>query len=118
MASEPIHVSDDSELPRILDEATERPVRFERKGVVYRLSVVERPDDEWTDADRDAVLAALEKTSGAWADDGEELWTNYDPEAVRHAVREATGAIPGDADELVERLYEARRIGSRPITRP
>jgi hypothetical protein len=91
MASEPIHVNDDSELPRLVDEASERPVRFVRKGVVYRLTVDDAKED---------------------------LWANYDPEAVRAAVREATGAIPGDADEIIERLYEARRVGSRPMTRP
>lgn len=91
MASEPIHVSDDRELTRILEEASERPVRFERNGIVYRLSA-ERPKND--------------------------LWANYDPEAAKRAVREATGAIPGETDELVEQLYEARRIGSRPCTRP
>lgn len=92
MASEPIHVNDNSNLGQILDEAAERPVRVERDGVVYLVSVDEKDTDN--------------------------LWEGYDPEAVRAAVREATGAIPGDADEIVERLYEARRIGSRPITRP
>lgn len=92
MASEPIHVNDDSELPRIFDEASERPVRVERDGVVYRVSVDEN--------------------------EIEDLWAGYDPDAVKTAVREATGAIPGDADEIIERLYEARRVGSRPVTHP
>lgn len=41
MASEPIHINDDSEFLRLLDEAADRPVRFERKGVVYRVSIEE-----------------------------------------------------------------------------
>ena len=86
VAFEPIHVNDGSELPRLVDEASERPVRFERKGVVYRLSVEGANDD---------------------------LWANYDAEAVRAAVCEVTGAIPGDADEIIDRLYEGRRTGSQ-----
>lgn len=65
MASEPIHVNDDSKLPRIFDEAAERPVRVERDGVVYRVTVVERAEEEWTDANRDAVIAAVEATAGS-----------------------------------------------------
>ncbi|HEX2283184.1 MAG TPA: hypothetical protein VHG52_15595 [Thermomicrobiales bacterium] len=67
------------------------PVRFVRKGVVYRLSVIENEDD-WTEHDRDAVIAALDATVGSWSD--------------------------LDADKVIEDLYEARRLGSRPATRP
>lgn len=57
MASEPIHINDDSELPRLLDEAAERPVRFERKGVVYRVSI----EESWV-----AVRKGLEMIAFCW----------------------------------------------------
>lgn len=91
MVSEPVHIHDDSELPRLLEEASEHPVRFIRKGIEYRVSVV---DDEkpWTEEDRDSVLAAIDATAGSWSD--------------------------LDVDKVVDELYEARRLGSRPATRP
>jgi hypothetical protein len=92
MASEPIHVADSSNLDQVLDEASERPVTVERDGVVYQVTVVEHVEEEWTDADRDAVIAAVEATAGSWSD--------------------------VDADKMIEDLYEARRLGSRPASRP
>ncbi|CAN5276864.1 hypothetical protein BH23CHL1_BH23CHL1_03270 [soil metagenome] len=92
MASEPIYVADSSNLDQILDEASERPVTVERDGVVYHVTVVEHVEEEWTDADRDAVIAAVEATAGSWPD--------------------------VDADKMIEDLYEARRLGSRPASRP
>lgn len=94
MASEPIHVNDDSELSRLVDEASERPVRFERKGVVYFLSAL-APDT-----------------------DDEDLPKEWDPEAVREAIRETAGTWSDIDERVIEDLYEWRRIGSRPITRP
>lgn len=92
MASEPIHVTDESNLDQILDEASERSVMVERDGVIYRVTMVERTEEEWTDANRDAVIAALEATAGSLPDI--------------------------DADKMIEDLYEARRLGSRPASRP
>lgn len=92
MVSKPIHVADDSELSRLLDEASDHPVRFKRKGIVYRLSVDE-PEDE-------------------------DVGFDYDPEAAREAVRATAGSWSDVDEKVIDDLYEWRRLGSRPITRP
>lgn len=86
MASEPIHINDDSALPRLFDEAAEGPVVFERKGRVYRLTAVE---ENGTDRP-------------------------YDPEALRAAIEEVSGIISEEeGEEWIRKIYEYRRIGSR-----
>ena len=91
MASEPIHIHDDSELTTVLEEATERPVRFERRGVVYSLTVETRIDS------RDA----------------------YDPAALQQAINDVSGMFTvEEADDMIKKIYEYRRIGSRPVSRP
>ncbi len=88
MASEPIHVKDDSELPHLFDEASERPVRIERHGIVYRLTV----DDTTTEYDAEALRTAIDRVSGLFSDD--------------------------EAQEMIDKVYEWRRLGSRPASRP
>jgi hypothetical protein len=84
-----INVSEDSEFARILDRASDHPVLIQKSGVKYRVSVVR---DEWPEPDPERVARILEETLGSWAD--------------------------MDDDALIEELYEARRLGSRPIDRP
>jgi hypothetical protein len=89
MASEPIHIHDDSELARLLDEAEDRPLTFYRKGRRYTVTQV---DDEGTE---------------------------YDPDALREAVRHASGIFSDDeAEEFRRKIYEYRQAGSRPEDRP
>ena len=89
MASEPIHIPDDSELARMLDEAEDRGVVLERKGRLYSVTQV-----------------ASEST-------------DYDPERLREAVRHASGIFSDEeADEFRRKIYEYRQAGSRPESRP
>lgn len=91
MASEPIHIHDDSELSRLFDEAAEHPVTVKRKGRVYRLAVVDETGD-----------------TGEW-----------DQGAFLEALHDVTGIISEEeGEEMIRKIYEYRRIGSRPIWRP
>jgi hypothetical protein len=85
---DPISVGDDTNLPRLLDEATAAPVRLERNGVVYRLT---REDD---------------------------IWAGYDPERVREGLRLYAGSWSDiDAEALKAYIYRGREEGSRPLDR-
>jgi hypothetical protein len=91
MASEPVHIHDDSELPALIERAADQPVRFERKGIVYHLQAETRTQVAGT----------------------------YDPEALRNAIENVQGLFTDEeADDMIARLYEYRRLGSRPETRP
>lgn len=49
----------------------------------------------------------------------QDLWECYDPEKLRAAVANAAGIFTKEeAEELIQRVYQAREEGSRPITRP
>lgn len=90
MASrEPIHVPcDGSDLARLIDLASERTVRLEKDGVIYRLHVEGAQDD---------------------------LWGNYDPEALRDAIdRDSNLFTPEEAEKMIEQIYEWKRRGSDP----
>lgn len=89
VVSGPIHVNDDSELPRLMDEASNYPVSVKRKGIVYRLAV----DDEAPEPPRD-------------------------PEAFREILDEVAGSWADVDEKVIEDLYEWRRLGSRPAWRP
>jgi regulator of protease activity HflC (stomatin/prohibitin superfamily) len=91
MASEPVHIHDDSELPGLIERAADQPVRFERKGIVYQ-------------------LRAETEAQGA---------RTYDPDALRKAIGDVQGLFTDEeADDMIEKVYEYRRLGSRPATRP
>ncbi len=85
-----IHVPNDSELARLLQEADETGVRLEQNGVIYRVT---RED--------------------------EDPWARYDPEAVRAGMEVGAGAItPEQAEDLKAYLYRGRKEGTRPANRP
>ena len=51
--------------------------------------------------------------------DPDDIWAGYDPDDARQALRQHAGSLAeSDADRLVEQIYRAREIGSRPATRP
>jgi hypothetical protein len=86
-------VTPGSELDKVLDEAAAGPIRVERGGMLYRLTV-ERDSDPWNEykPDPNAVLAALDETVGSWSDI--------------------------DTDVLITDIYRWREEGSRPADRP
>jgi hypothetical protein len=84
-----IHVTPETKLGDLLDEAESVPVRLER-GVVYRLS---REEDD--------------------------PWAAYDAERLRVKVRQHAGILtPTEGDRLLEPIYHAREAGTRPADRP
>lgn len=85
----PIPVTDETDLPRLLDEAARGPVLLERDGELFRLV---REDDIAYEPDVELVRANLAATLGSWSD--------------------------VDVDAMIADIYEARRAGSRPPGRP
>jgi hypothetical protein len=86
----PIPVTEETDLPRLLDEAAKGPVLLERGGERFRL--VREDDDYAYEPDPERVLQILDETLGSWAD--------------------------LDIDKLIADIYEARKAGSRPPDRP
>ncbi len=84
-----VRVTEQTDLPELLDDAAKGPVILERDGERFRLS---RDDDTAYDPDPQLVRATLAATAGSWAD--------------------------LDVDRVTEELYDARRAGSRPLDRP
>jgi hypothetical protein len=84
-----IHVTDDTTLADLLDDATREPIILERNGDRFRLS---RDEDIDYEPDPEYVRATLAATLGSWAD--------------------------LDVDEMIREIYEAREAGSRPLDRP
>jgi hypothetical protein len=83
--SQIIHLADDSDLARLLEQIETIPIRLETNGVVYRLT---REDDPWA---------------------------GYDPEKLRAAVQAASGMLtPEQGEALKTYVYKARKDGSRP----
>lgn len=91
MASEPIHVADSSNLDQILDEASERPVRVERNGIVFRVSVDDETQNPRMEYDPDALIAAIDRVSGLFSEE--------------------------EAERMIEQIYEGRRVGAPSATR-
>ena len=93
MVAEPkvVHVEPDSELGRLLEEASERPVRLELGEKVFR---VEREPRSDTPA----------------ADRPPSIWDGYDPEAARASTLAAAGSWQGlvDGEELKAYIRERR----------
>ena len=86
----PIHVTHDSDLAQLLDQANEQPVLLEKDGVVYRLSIAD-PDD---------------------------LWAGYDPERLRATVMRMAGSLSEEEGERIKALiYRGREEGTGPIDR-
>lgn len=79
----------ETDLPTLLDDAEERPLLLERDGKFFSLVLV---DDIAYEPDPDRVRRTLAATAGSWADI--------------------------DVDRVIEDIYEARRLGSRPIDVP
>ena len=86
----PIIVTEETDLPSLLDDAANGPVLLERGGKRFRL--VREDDDIAYEPDVELVRANLAATLGSWAD--------------------------VDADAMIAAVYEARRAGSRPPDRP
>jgi hypothetical protein len=85
-----IHVPDDSELGRLLQEADQIELRLEQHGVTYRVS---REDND--------------------------PWATYDPDAVRSGMEATAGALtPEQAEEIKRYIYQGREEGTRPVNRP
>jgi hypothetical protein len=86
----PIHVTEETDLRDLLDEAAQGPVLLVRGGDRFRL--VREDDDIAYEPDVELVRANLAATLGSWAD--------------------------VDVDAMIADIYEARRAGSRPPNRP
>ncbi len=85
-----IHVTPETKLGDLLDEAESVPVRLERGGVIYRLSREEN-----------------------------DPWAAYDPERLRATMCQYAGILtPTEGDRLREQIYHAREAGTRPTDRP
>jgi hypothetical protein len=84
-----IHITDDTALADLLDDAVREPIILERNGDRFRLSLVD------------------------------DLFADYDPERVRDGLRRFAGTItPEEADRLRQIVYRGREEGTRPIDRP
>ena len=84
-----VRVTDETDLPHLLDDAAKGPVILERGGERFRLS---RADD---------------------------LFADYDPERVRDGLRRFAGTIGAEEGERRKRLiYRGREEGARPLDRP
>ncbi len=87
--SETIHIPENSDLVRLLDQRDTTPLRLEKDGVVYRVS---REDSLWAGYDAERVREAVRATAGSWAD--------------------------LDTDTMIADLHHAREEGSRPADPP
>ena len=84
-----IHVTDDTALADLLDDAAREPIILERNGNRFRLSLLD------------------------------DLFADYDPERVRDGLRRFAGTItPEEADRLRQIVYRGREEGTRSIDRP
>lgn len=78
-----IRVAPESELARLLDQATDAPLLLEKNGELYRLNRVssEQPD----------------------------IWADYDPRRAKEALRSGAGALARvDTKTLLRDLHAAR----------
>ena len=91
MATTPktIRVTDETDLPELLDDAAREPIILEHGGERFRLS---RDEDIAYEPDPERVRATLAATLGSWAD--------------------------LDVERMIREIYEAREAGSRPLDRP
>ena len=95
MAAEPkrISVPANSELGRLLEEATLATLVLESNGALYRINRMER--------------------------EHEDIWAGYDPKKVRETIKKTAGAWADlDAKDMIEGVYRAREDGSRANNRP
>ncbi len=84
-----VRVTEQTDLPELLDDAAKEPVILERGGERFRLS---RADD---------------------------LFADYDPERVRDGLRRFAGTIsPEEGERLKALVYRGREEGTRPPDRP
>lgn len=84
-----IHVTDDTALADLLDDAAREPIILERNGDRFRLSLLD------------------------------DLFADYDPERVRDGLRRFAGTItPEEADRLRQIVYRGREEDTRSIDRP
>lgn len=85
-SSKTIHVTAETNLAEVLDEARHAPVLLEQEGTVFWVEARDRPNE------------------------------SYDPEVVRRVVGEMAGSISEDeARALITDLYRAREEGTRPV---
>ena len=84
-----VRVTEQTDLPELLDDAAKGPVILERDGQRFRLS---RDEDIAYEPNPQLVRQTLAATAGSWAD--------------------------LDVDRVTEELYDARQAGSRPLDRP
>ena len=88
--TEPIKVSEGTNLSDLLEKAGDEPVMLERNGVRYRL---ER--------------------------DTEDIWAGFDPKKARAALTKSIGTWSDiDADKVIADIYRWREEGTRPADRP
>jgi len=91
--SKTVRVTDETDLPELLDEAAEEPIILERGEERFRLS---REDGRRDD-----------------------LFADYDPERVREGLRLFAGTIsPEEGERMKQLIYRAREEGTRPPDRP
>jgi hypothetical protein len=86
-------VTADSELGKLVDAAARHPVFLEKDGAVYSLTPA--------------------------SSDPADLWAGYNPDNVKKAIAATAGSWKDlDAEKLIAAIYRARKVGSRPATRP
>lgn len=91
-----IVVAPDSEVARILAEASKAPLLLEVGGTIYQVSRL-----------------------GGHAEEADDIWAGYDVEKMRQAIAETAGSWADlDTDALIAEIYQAREDGSRPTDRP
>lgn len=94
MVTRTVHVSPESEIGKIIEQARTEPLVIDMAGERFRLT-----------RERDA--------------EHEDIWADYDPDALRDAFDETVGIYtPEEAKARIAALYEARERGTRPIDRP
>ncbi|MGI8553763.1 MAG: hypothetical protein ACR2PL_23685 [Dehalococcoidia bacterium] len=84
-----IPVSAESELSAVLEQAARAPLLLERGGLVFRVTIEQRPPASASDPE--IALASMRAAAGSWRD--------IDPEAFKAA------------------LYRAREDGSKLVVR-
>ena len=84
-----IHITTETALADLLEDAALEPIILERDGERFRLSLDE---DIAYEPDPEGVRKMLAATAGSWAD--------------------------LDIDTMIREIYEAREAGSRPLDRP
>lgn len=101
-----IEVTPGSETARLLDEADRAPLILDVDGARYR---VQREDAE----------RSPETRAESSEDELGPEWGDYDPERVIQVLEKMAGTwAHRDIDDMIDGLYRARLVGTRPPRRP